>query len=80
MNRNQLTIRIATTINIIFACRNNCGGGQKQKGVNMKKIILILSVIVLIVCVLLAGQVDSEEKMYLESTPKHTPQSRIIKR
>lgn len=46
----------------------------------MKKIILILSVIVLIVCVLLAGQVDSEGKKYLESTPKHTLQSRIIRR
>lgn len=49
----------------------------------MKKIkemlIIALVLIVLTICMMITGTIDSESRLYLESTPKTDLQSRLIR-
>ena len=43
-----------------------------------EKILAIIGVIILIVCIVLAGCIDSEEKRYVESSPEANLRNSII--
>lgn len=47
---------------------------QKTK----EKLIIAIALITMTICILLAGAVDGEEKMYLTAEPHPTLQSRVI--